>query len=343
MRDELRQGNSSVFSKHMQERLHHTLEAGKQSILFLNRRGSAGIVECRNCGHVVKCARCDTPLALHGGTIHSSPTHRQGGTLVCHHCNKRRQVPLACPKCGSLRIRSLGAGTQKIVEEVSALLPSARVLRWDSDTASNAASHAGLLDAFESGEADIMVGTQMIAKGLDLPSVTLVGVILADLGLNLPDFRAPERTFQLLTQVAGRTGRGGTRGEVLIQTYQPDHYSIRAAALQDYPAFYREEMEYRRERGNPPLTRLVRLLFGHTEVASARNEAQRMATNLRKIAREWDMQDVDVVGPAPGYPPRLRGAWRWHVFIRAINPQVLLDKVEIPPMWIVDVDPVNVI
>ena len=188
-----------------------------------------------------------------------------------------------------------------------------------------------------------MVGTQMIAKGLDLPSVTLVGVILADLGLNLPDFRAPERTFQLLTQVAGRTGRGGTRGEVLIQTYQPDHYSIRAAALQDYPAFYREEMEYRRERGNPPLTRLVRLLFGHTEVASARNEAQRMANNLRKIAREWDMQDVDVVGPAPGYPPRLRGAWRWHVFIRAINPQVLLDKVEIPPMWIVDVDPVNVI
>ena len=161
--------------------------------------------------------------------------------------------------------------------------------------------------------------------------------------MNLPDFRAPERTFQLLTQVAGRAGRGGGHGEVLIQTYQPDHYAIQAAALQDYPAFYQQEMQYRRDHGNPPLTRLVRLLFGHSEVETARNEAQRMANTLRKIAREWDMQDVDVVGPAPGYPPRLRGAWRWHVFIRATNPQLLLDKLTLPPAWVVDVDPVNVI
>jgi primosomal protein N' (replication factor Y) (superfamily II helicase) len=336
MRDELRQGNSSVFSRQLQERLHHTLETGKQAILFLNRRGSAGIVECRNCGHVVKCSRCDTPLTLHG----TGPT---GGTLVCHHCNKRRQVPTKCPNCRSARIRSLGAGTQKIVDEVNALLPNARVLRWDRDTASTAASHADILNAFESGEADILVGTQMIAKGLDLPSVTLVGVVLADLGLNLPDFRAPERTFQLLTQVAGRAGRGSTHGEVLIQTYQPEHYAIQAAALQDYPAFYQQEMQYRREHGNPPLTRLVRLVFGHSQPTTARQEAETLANRLRQVAREWDMHDVDVVGPAPGYPPRLRGAWRWHVFIRAANPQLLLDKVELPPAWLTDVDPVNVI
>jgi primosomal protein N' (replication factor Y) (superfamily II helicase) len=337
MRDELRQGNRSVFSKHLQERLQHTLAIGKQAILFLNRRGSAGIVECRNCGHVIKCSRCDTPLTLHGGT------DRQPGTLVCHHCNKRRQVPSACPNCRSPRIRSLGVGTQKIVEEVHALLPDARVLRWDRDTASTAASHADILNAFQSGEADILVGTQMIAKGLDLPSVTLVGVVLADLGLNLPDFRAPERTFQLLTQVAGRAGRGSTHGEVVIQSYQPDHYAIQAAALQDYPAFYQQEMQYRRDHGNPPLTRLVRLLFSHNHVDSARNESEHIARTLRQTASEWDMRDVDVVGPAPGYPPRLRGVWRWHVFIRAANPQLLLDKIELPPAWVVDVDPVNVI
>jgi primosomal protein N' (replication factor Y) len=343
MRDELRQGNNSLFSMHLQERLRHTLEIGKQSILFINRRGSAGIVECRNCGHVVKCSRCDTPMTLHGDPITATPARKQVGTLVCHHCNKRRQVPPTCPKCRSPRIRSLGAGTQKIVEDVQTLLPSARVLRWDSDTASTVANHADMLEAFRSGEADILVGTQMVAKGLDLPSVTLVGVILADLSLNLPDFRAPERTFQLLTQVAGRAGRGGTHGEVVIQSYQPDHYAIQAAALQDYPAFYEQEMQYRRDHGNPPLARLVRLLFGHSDVDSARNEAQRMANALRKIVREWDMQGVDIVGPAPGYPPRLRGAWRWHVFIRASNPQSLLDKVTLPPAWAVDVDPVHAI
>ena len=341
MRAELRQGNRSVFSKHLQERLRHTLDTGKQAILFLNRRGSAGIVECRNCGHVIKCSRCDTPLTLHAAE--SLSANRRADTLICHHCNKRRQVPSACPNCHSPRIRSLGAGTQKIVEEVSALLPGARVLRWDRDTASTAASHADLLGVFQSGEADILVGTQMIAKGLDLPAVTLVGVVLADLGLNSPDFRASERTFQLLTQVAGRAGRGSTPGEVLIQSYQPEHYAIQAAALQDFPAFYRQEMQYRRDHGNPPLARLVRLMFSHNHADSARKEANQIASTLRQVAREWDMRDVDVVGPAPGYPPRLRGVWRWHVFIRATNPHLLLDKVELPLAWVVDVDPVSVI
>ena len=340
MRAELRHGNSSVFSMQLQERLRHTLQAGKQSILFINRRGSAGIVECRNCGYVIKCSRCDTPLTLHDDRIAAMPARKKVGTLVCHHCNNRRQVPSICPNCHSPRIRSLGAGTQRIVDDAQALLPRARVLRWDSDTASTVANHAVLLESFQSGEADILVGTQMVAKGLDLPSVTLVGVVLADLSLNVPDFRAPERTFQLLTQVAGRAGRAGSNGEVVIQSYQPDHYAIQAAALQDYPAFYEQEMQYRRVHGNPPVSRLVRLLFGHADVDSARSEAQRMASTLRKVAREWDMQGVHIVGPAPGYPQRLRGVWRWHVFIRASNPQSLLDKVTLPPAWVVDVDPI---
>ena len=343
MRAELRQGNNSVFSMHLQERLRHMFQIGKQSILFINRRGSAGIVECRNCGHVVKCSRCNTPMTLHGHQALAMPARKQVGTLVCHHCNNRRQVPTTCPKCRSPRIRSLGIGTEKIVDDVQILLPRARVLRWDSDTASTVANHADMLETFQSGGADILVGTQMVAKGLDLPSVTLVGVVLADLSLNFPDFRAPERTFQLLTQVAGRAGRGSAHGEVVIQSYQPDHYAIQAAALQDYQVFYEQEMQYRRDHGNPPVARLVRLLFSHSDLDSTRNEAHRMANTLRRIAREWDMQGVDVVGPAPSYPPRLRGAWRWHIFIRANNPQSLLDKIALPPAWTVDVDPVHVI
>jgi primosomal protein N' (replication factor Y) len=252
-------------------------------------------------------------------------------------------MPKTCPSCHSPHIRSLGVGTQKLVEDVRSLLPDARVLRWDRDTAPTVAAHTELLRSFRDREADILVGTQMIAKGLDIPSVTLVGVVLADLGLNLPDFRAPERTFQLLTQVAGRAGRGSERGEVIIQSYEPDHYAVQAAMRQDYRGFYEREIELRRAHGNPPVTKLVRLLFGHSQPNLALNEAQRVASGLRRAAREWDVADVDVVGPAPGYPPRVRGAWRWHLFVRGGDPRLLLDKVDLPPGWTVDVDPVNVV
>ncbi len=252
-------------------------------------------------------------------------------------------MPKTCPDCHSPRIRSLGIGTQKLVEDVRTLLPNARVLRWDRDTASTVAAHTELLRSFQAREADILVGTQMIAKGLDIPSVTLVGVVLADLGLNLPDFRAPERTFQLLTQVAGRAGRGNERGDVIIQSYEPEHYAVQAATRQDYREFYEHEIALRRAHRNPPITRLVRLLFGHSKPNQARNEAQRLASALRRAAREWDINDVDVVGPAPGYPPRVRGAWRWHLFVRGADPRLLLDKIDLPPGWMADVDPVNVV
>jgi len=336
MREELKAGNRSIFSRPLAEGLHEIMRAGEQAILFLNRRGRAGIVECRNCGHVMRCYQCGIPLTLHSDS--NGPE-----TLVCHHCNSHRRTPKTCPNCQSIHIRSLGVGTQKLVEDVRALIPNARVLRWDRDTASTVAAHTELLRSFQAREADILVGTQMIAKGLDIPSVTLVGVVLADLGLNLPDFRAPERTFQLLTQVAGRAGRGNERGNVIIQSYEPDHYAVQAAMRQDYRGFYERELELRRAHGNPPVTRLIRLLFGHSKPNQAGNEAQRMASALRRAAREWDISDIHVIGPAPGYPSRIRGAWRWHLFLRGTDPVLLLNKVDLPPGWIVDVDPVNVI
>jgi primosomal protein N' (replication factor Y) len=356
MRDELKAGNRGIFSRALHDSLRRTLADGKQAILFLNRRGSGGIVECRNCGHVMRCPRCATPFTLHSPAEHASVEQKEAngheprnarlaGTLLCHHCNRRRGVPARCPNCRSPRIRSLGLGTQRLVEEVHAMAPSARVLRWDRDAAPSAAAHAELLERFESGEADVLVGTQMIAKGLDIASVTLVGVVLADLGLHMPDYRAPERTFQLLTQVAGRAGRGATRGVAIIQTYAPEHYAVQAAARQDYEGFYEREMAYRRAQGNPPAGRLVRLLFGHGEAAAARAEAVRLAALLRKVAREWDMTSVDVVGPAPAYPPRVRGAWRWHIYVRGPeqgqDPRILLEKVVLPPAWTIDVDPVG--
>ena len=336
MRTELREGNRSIFSRLLQERLQDTLAAGRQAVLFLNRRGAASIVACRSCGSVMRCARCATPLTYHSAL--------GGGRLRCHHCGRARTEPRRCPRCRSVHIRYLGLGTQRVADEVSRIAPHARVLRWDSDTASGTGAHERLLRAFADGKADVLVGTQMVAKGLDVPTVDLVGVVLADIGIHMPDFRAPERTFQLLTQVAGRAGRGPQPGYAVVQTYLPDHYAVQAAAGQDYAAFYAAEMEHRRAHANPPFSRLVRLLCdGHSDRRIALEEAQQLAGRLRRTVHEWDMRRVDVIGPAPTYPPRIRNAWRWQLLIRASEPRMLLDKVSIPPSWRVDVDPVNIV
>ena len=337
MRTELREGNRSIFSRLLQERLRDTVASGRQAVLFLNRRGAASVVACRGCGFVMRCVRCSTPL-----TYHSVPGG--AGRLQCHHCGRTRTEPRRCPKCRGVHIRYLGLGTQRVADEVRRVVPDARVLRWDSDTASVGGAHERLLRSFAEREADVLVGTQMVAKGLDIPSVDLVGVVLADIGIHMPDFRAPERTFQLLTQVAGRAGRGTEAGYAVVQTYLPDHYAIQAAEGQDYAKFYGLEMERRRAQGNPPFSRLVRLLYeGHFDKRKALNEAQRFAGRLRQTTREWDMRGVDVIGPAPTYPPRIRNAWRWQVLIRGQEPRVLLDKVSVPPSWRVDVDPVNIV
>ncbi len=337
MRTELREGNRSIFSRLLQERLRDTLAEGRQAVLFLNRRGAASVVACRSCGSVMRCARCSTPL-----THHRTPGG--DGRLRCHHCGRARTEPRRCPRCRSTHIRYLGLGTQRVVEEVRNVAPGARVLRWDSDTAAGSGAHERLLRTFADGGADVLVGTQMVAKGLDVPSVDLVGIVLADIGIHMPDFRAAERAFQLLTQVSGRAGRGPDAGYAVIQTYLPDHYAVQTAAGQDYAAFYAVEMEHRRTQGNPPFSRLVRLLYdGHSDRQTAFNEAQQLAWRLRRTAREWDMRGVDVIGPAPTYPPRVRNAWRWHLLVRAAEPRLLLDKVNVPPSWRVDVDPVNVV
>lgn len=336
MRQELRAGNRSVFSRELREALVETLVTGRQAMLFLNRRGSASVVECRNCGYVARCHRCGTAYTYHAGQGNAAHA------LVCHQCNHQRRVPSTCPKCHSTHIRYLGLGTQQLVDYVQALLPDARVLRWDRDSATTVRAHTELLERFTGGEADILVGTQMIAKGLHLPAVTLVGVVLADIGLHVPDFRAAERTFQVLTQVAGRAGRGTEPGRVVVQTYVPDHYAIRAAASQSYENFYDQELGYRRGLGEPPYARLIKLSFAHSNELTARREAQRVGAQLRREARAWGMADAHVIGPVPAYPPRLRGTWRWQLVVRGPEPRQLVDKIELPPAWVMDVDPASV-
>ncbi len=330
MREELRNGNRGIFSEALRDGLAQTYRRGEQSVLFLNRRGSAGSVECRACGYAARCHRCGVAYTYHANK-----------GLVCHYCNGRRSAPARCPNCRSPHIRYLGLGVQRLVEEVEELLPGARVLRWDSDSARTVKEHAALLERFASGEADVLVGTQMIAKGLHVPSVTLVGVALADIGLHAPDFNAAERAFQVLVQVSGRAGRGADPGHVVIQTYAPEHYAIQAAADQDYETFYEQEMAVRRSLNAPPFTRLARLTFATTNEGAARREAQRLAAMLKREARAQGMRYTDVLGPAPPYPPRLRGLCRWRLIIRGPDPHRLIDAVPLPANWSVDIDPVS--
>ena len=333
MRRELKEGNRSIFSRALQQSLLSTISRGQQAILFINRRGAAGIVQCRDCGHLLRCRSCDIPL-----TYHTAPER-----LLCHQCNRRSSVPQRCPGCQSQRIRYLGLGTQRVVQELERLLPGLAILRWDRDVATSGHAQESVLDRFERGEAQLLVGTQMVAKGLHITSVTLVGVVLADIGLQLPDFRAPERIFQLLCQVAGRAGRGTEPGTAIVQTYLPEQYAVAAAASQDYPAFYRQEIEFRRIQRLPPFSRLIRLLYAHTNAGRCQREAQRLARALRHQRDVWGLTEGDLLGPAPAYPARVRGRYRWHLLLRGSDPRLLLDKVEVPSGWTIDVDPVSVL
>ncbi|HLC03776.1 MAG TPA: primosomal protein N' [Anaerolineales bacterium] len=331
MRQELKAGNRSLFSRALHQALGECLAAGEQAILFLNRRGTSTYVFCRDCGLVLDCPRCDTPLTYH--------TARE--RLQCHHCGYERRLPSMCPNCGGSRIRQFGAGTQKIQYEVETAFPSARTIRWDWDATRTKGAHEDILARFAAFEADVLIGTQMVAKGLDLPLVTLVGVISADTGLNLPDYRAAERTFQVLTQVVGRAGRGLLGGRVILQTYEPDHYAVRAAANHDYPAFYKQELEFRRRLGYPPFTRLARLVYRHTSSNTAEAQARRMGEAIRHRLEEEDL-GAGLIGPVPCFYRRVRGEYRWQVIIRASDPRPLI-PLELESGWIVDVDPVSLL
>jgi primosomal protein N' (replication factor Y) len=333
LRAELRAGNRSIFSRALQRALDEALGRGEQAILFLNRRGTATCVLCRDCGAVLRCPRCETPLIYHG------PRAR----LVCHHCDYRQPQPDRCPECGSRRIRYFGLGTERLETAVAERWPAARLVRWDRDTARTHAAHTALLQRFVDGAADVLIGTQMIAKGLDLPLVTVVGVILADTALNLPDFRASERTFQLLTQVAGRAGRGLLGGRVILQTYHPDHYAVVASAAHDYAGFAAQELAFRHEQGYPPYRRLAKLVYEDDRPSRARAESENLAQILREALSRQGLPTTDVMGPAPPFFGRLRSRYRWQVLVRHPDPAGFLRAVPIPPGWRVDVDPVSLL
>ncbi len=331
MRRELREGHRLIFSRPLLRAMGDCLETGSQAVLFLNRRGSASFMQCRECGFTLGCRRCDITMTY----------HKEAQRLLCHHCGDRRIPPSRCPACAGNKMAYYGVGTQAVVEEVSRRFPDVTVLRWDRDAVKRPDEYERLLTRFRSGEAQVLVGTQMIAKGLHFPSVTVVGVVLADVGLNVPDYRAGERAFQLLFQVAGRAGRGPAKGVVVIQTYQPDNYAVRAAAAQEYRRFYAEEAAYRKEQGNPPYGGLIRMLYTHTNRAMCEREAMRVTEGLRRERDSWGYSDVEVLGPTPAYPARLRGRYRWQLILRGAKPRALLDRLAVPPGWVVDVDPVG--
>ena len=328
LRAELAAGNRSLLSGRLAEALAGLdVASGEQAILVLNRRGSASVVLCRDCGHVQACPDCERPLVY----------HQAGITLRCHHCGRATPLATRCPNCGSPRIRYLGGGTERVEREVKAAFPDLRVGRLDRDVVERRGAADRVVDAFAAGRIDVLVGTSLVAKGLDIPNVTLVGVVSSDVALNLPDERAAERTYQLLAQAVGRAGRGERPGRAILQTYQPDHPAIQAVATGDGGAFYRSELALRERFGSPPFGRLVKLTVGIADREGAEHEAKAMAERLRATALERRAR-VAVIGPAPAYIARRADRWRWNVVLRGDEPAALLDGGLEPP-WSVDVDP----
>ena len=329
LRLELRSGNRSTLSALLRTALVETVGRGEQAILFLNRRGFATIVLCRDCGHVVKCPACEIAFTYHADV-----------SLVCHRCGRREaRSPERCPACGSPRVRQLGVGTQRVEEEVRAAVPRARVIRLDRDAVRARGAHARAYERMRSGEAQVIVGTQMLAKGFDLPGVTLVGVVNADTILNLPDFTAAERTFDLLTQVLGRSGRGAAGGRGILQTYLPDHYAIRAAATHDYATFAKAELLARKRFGYPPYGRLVVLATQAKRLETVERRSQELAGWLREAAAA----DAEVLGPAPAFVAKRAGSHRAQIVLRGPHPDRVLDRVRVSDEWTVDVDPVTLL
>jgi len=334
LRAELAGGNRSLLSAALSTAI-QSLPPGERAILVINRRGTASVVVCRDCGHVQRCPECDLALVY----------HQAGVTLRCHHCGTASPLASRCPNCRSPRIRYLGGGTQRVEEEVRAVFPHLRVGRLDRDVAEHKGAVERVLDAFAEGRLNVLVGTSLVAKGLDIPEVTLVGVVSADIALNLPDERAAERTYQLLTQAVGRAGRGEMPGLAIIQTYQPDHPAIQAVATGDAAAFYDAELEVRRRFGSPPFGRLVKLTVGLPDHLAAEQEASAMADRLRaaaaartSVSPAGSAQAISILGPAPAYIARRAGRWRWNVVLRGDRPLDLLDPPPGAP-WSIDVDP----
>jgi primosomal protein N' (replication factor Y) len=316
MREELKAGNRSVLSRELHRSLDETLQKKEQAILFLNRRGSATYVFCRDCGYVLRCPRCNTQLTF----------HEYENALICHICNYRRKKPTICPDCKGPNIRQFGLGTESLEKTVNELFPAARVLRWDADTARFKGAHDLILDHFSQHRADILIGTKMLAKGLDLPLVSLVGAVLADVSLNLPDFRAAERTFELLSQVAGRAGRSALGGKAIFQTFAPENYAIQSASFHDLEGFYAREIELRRKTGYPPFSRLIRIEFSHYQESAVRNAAEQSGNQIKDWLKQAEYSGTEIIGPVPCFYSKVAGQYRWQILLKGFDAKkVLID------------------
>ena len=316
LRDELKNGNRSILSERLQELMEDRLAKKQQIMLFLNRRGVAGFMSCRACGHVVKCPHCDVSLSQHNN-----------GKMVCHYCGYEEPEPKVCPSCGSKYISGFKAGTQKIEEMVSKRFPQARVLRMDFDTTRTKDSYEQILQAFANQEADILIGTQMIVKGHDFPNVTLVGVLAADMSLHISDFHAAERTFQLLTQAAGRAGRGDEPGDVIIQTYNPEHYAVLTAKAQDYESFYEQEIMYRKLGFYPPVWNLLLIMCTSENEKQLQFAAEKLAKRLQVHVdgdAEFERKPIQIVGPADATIARVNDVYRKVIYIKTKDYQKLV-------------------
>lgn len=343
MRTEFRKGNKSIFSDELTASIKKNLSDRKQTLLFVNRRGASTFVVCRDCGEVEKCPMCDIPLIYHPN---------EGNKLICHHCDFKKNVPTVCPNCKSYAIKYFGLGTQRVEIEVKKMFPKAKIARMDRDTTKKRGSHEDIFTGFKNKDYDILIGTQIIAKGWDLPDVNLVGVIAADTTLNIPDYQSAEKTFSLMTQVAGRTGRSHHQGKVIIQTYNPDNYALNFAKKHDYLNFYDQEIKSRKSYKYPPFSIFVKLSYRSKEEYKAETKANLLA---EKLKNQTLGKNIYVLGAAPAFIYKKGGFFHWHIILKVTGSQKSENKegtiVELnkklketlPPDWIVDVEPGNII
>jgi primosomal protein N' (replication factor Y) len=332
MREELKAGARSMFSRSLHEAIQNVLNANEQAIVFLNRRGSSTFIFCYDCGHTIRCPRCEIPLTL----------HTNDNTLFCHHCGYKRNLPRNCPNCNSERIRHFGTGTEKVEAELKIQFPSARVLRWDAETTRDKDAHEIIMGHFTAHHADILVGTQMVAKGHDFPLVTLVGILLAETGLNMPDYRSPERTFQLITQVSGRAGRREKGGRVILQTYLPEHYAIQAAARYDLDSFYNFEISQRQRLHYPPFTRLARVIFTNLSEETCQIQAEKTQAVIANKIKDENLNASFIGGALPCFFAREGGYYRYQVIIRSPDPVRMLRGIPLKNAR-VQIDPVDLL
>ncbi len=335
MREELKKKNYSIFSDNLVKELENTFKNKKQSLLFINRRGTSTFVMCRDCGYVLKCPHCDVPLVYHSGF--DKTDH-----LNCHYCNYCEKISTKCPKCDSQYIKYFGAGTERIESEFKAQFPGVKVARMDKDTMNTKFAHFNTFNDFLNKKYDVLIGTQMITKGFDLPNIDLIGIISADTCLNLPDFRSFEHTFQLVTQVAGRTGRGSDQGKVILQTYNPDNKILKAASKHDYKLFYKEEIRERESLAYPPFSKLIKIIFKNKDFNKTKIKAESIFKIIRKYIQDNKL-NITILGPSTAFIPKKRGEFIWQIILK-LNDKISLDKRNkllniLPSDCNVDIDP----